>query len=70
MQKTILQCWEGHHLKEEDKKLFRHYARYKEGQIMFVYLLNRYRTNKCFELGTQMALHSVSELVKIILDEI
>lgn len=37
---------------------------------MFVYLLNRYRTNKCFELSNENAMANISELVKIVLDEI
>jgi len=66
----ILLSWEGLKLKEEDKKNFRHWVRYKRGKQMFIQLLNRFRINRVFCLQNQQSLVSLSELLKIALDEI
>lgn len=68
--RLILLCWDGHRLKDEDKKQFRHMVRFNRGQWIFINLLNQFRIKNIHSMNSDQAILSISELIKIVLDEI
>ena len=43
--------------------------RYKQGQELFVHLLNQFRVKRLFQISNQTALNGLGQLITIVLDE-
>ena len=43
--------------------------RYKQGQELFIHLLNQFRVKRLFQINNQTAMNSLGELLSIVLDE-
>jgi hypothetical protein len=68
--KLIMLCWDGNKLKEEEKKSFRRNLQFTKGQWVFITLLNQFRIKNVHSISSEQAFHSISELLRIVLDEI
>ncbi len=66
----ILACWEGAKLRDEDKKQFRKMIRYNRAQWIFITQMNQFRTKNVHSMTSEQAYLSISDLVRIVLDEI
>ncbi|CDW81224.1 UNKNOWN [Stylonychia lemnae] len=68
--KLILQCWDGIRLRDEEKNAFRMMIRHNQSQLIFINLLNQFRIKNIHSMNSDQAIMSISELIKIVLDEI
>lgn len=66
----ILKCWDGAKINEDEKSKFRKRVRYSKGQWIFITQLNQFRTKNVHSMTNESAYLSMSELVRIVLDEI
>ena len=48
---------------------FREVMRYKQGQQLFIHLLNQFRVKRLFQIVNQTAMFSLGELLSIVLEE-
>ena len=68
--KLIMLCWDGSKLKEDERKQFRKCLRFSKGQWIFITLLNQFRIKNVHSIASEQAFNSISELLRIVLDEI
>jgi hypothetical protein len=66
----LLKAWDGlAELSEDELRRFREVMRYKQGQQLFIHLLNQFRVKRLFQINNQTAMFSLGELLAIVLDE-
>lgn len=54
---------------EDELRRFREIMRYKQGQQLFIHLLNQFRIKGLKKIENQTAMFSLGELLAIVLDE-
>lgn len=65
-----MKAWDGlQDLNEDELRRFREIMRYKQGQQLFIHLLNQFRIKGLKQIINQTAMFSLGELLAIVLDE-